>query len=328
VNTIPKDPDPRNLYYLEFVQLQRYGPTKDEIAHRFRRDSAEAVFEELKGYGFPVCEVCGANPTVGRHCPKDKPKVRQMGGDPKELPSIEDAATTFRDTMRTLEDYLEHALSLKESLQGRYFVGEGETEDNNIREVRGAQWHPHPYVVILIAASILEHQGNWGFVEHLLHKLHPRPSEANRQQLVRFIYGKKVDERGRPILKKNGQPIDSAGDGLLDRAKQVAALIRGKEAILRGRKGPDVPSWEQYAILYIRSLVDKGLSREEIARRELEEFERWKEGRVQSLREELEQTTLDQDEVTELEDEISRTEAEEHNEGEINRLYNLAKDLR
>ena len=328
MNTIPKDPDPRNLDYLKFVDLQRYGPTKDEIAHHFRRNSAEAVFEELKRYGFPVCEVCGANPTVGRHCPKDKPKVRQMGGNLKELPSIKDAATTFRDAIRTLEEYLEHALSLKEVLQGRYFMGEGETEDNNIREVRGAQWHPHPYVVILNAASILEHHCNWGHVERLLKELHPSPADANRQQIFRFIAGRKVDERGSAILNKEGRPHQDMGDGLLDRAKQVAALIRGKEEIAKGRKGPDVPSYKQYAILRIRSLVDKGLSRKEISRRELGDFERWKRGRVQSLREELEQTTLDQDGVAELEDEIRRAEAEEHDQGEINRLYDLAKDLK
>ena len=316
------------MLYLQLVDLQRYNYPEAQIASKLNRTSLRELFEELKGYGFPICEICGANPVVGRHCLKEKPKARRVEGDPEKLPAIENAATRFRDTIRTLGDHLEQALSLKEVLQGRYFLGEGETEGINIREVRGAQWHPHPHVVVLIATSILEHRDDWGFVEYLLKQLHPRPSEANRQQLVRFIYGRKVDNRGRAILDRNDRPQNS-GDGLLDRANQIAALVRGKVEIGRGRKGPNILSYEQHAILHIKSLVDKGFSRDQIARREREEFERLKEYHLQSLREELEleQANLSQDALQELEDEIRRTEAEEHDEDLFNRLYDLSKDL-
>jgi hypothetical protein len=329
VNTIPNDPDPRNLLYLRLVELQRRRPSETQIASCFERASAQEVFEELKGYGFPVCEVCGANPVEGSHCPRDKPKVRQMEGNREELPSIKDAATTFQDTIRTLEHYLEHSLNLKETLQGRYFVGEGEAQEHNIREARGAQWHPHPYVVILIAASILEHQGNWGYVERLLKELHPRPAEANRQQLFKFITGRKVDERGRPILNREGRPQDS-GDGLLDRAKQIAALIRGKAEIPPGRKGPYLHPYEQARISRIASLVDRRLSRKEIMRREREEFERDKEADLQELREELEaeKATLSKDAIEEYEREMRGVEEDEFNEDEFHRTYDLTKDLK
>jgi hypothetical protein len=330
VNTISqtKDPDPRNKLYLQLVGAQLRELTEVEIADYFKRASAQEVFEELKGYGFPVCEVCGANPVVGNHCPKDKPKARRIEGNPEELPSIKNAATTFRDTINTLEAYLEHALTLKETLQGRYFVGEGKTQEDNIREVRGAQWHPHPYLVVLIAVSILEHHGNWGFVERLLNELHPRPSEANRKQLYKFITGRKVDERGRPIPNKEGLPQDS-GDGFLDRAEQIAALMRGTAEIKRGRKGPDIPAYEHYGILHIRSLVDKGLSREEIMRREREEFEGWKEASLQDIREELEaeKAVLDQAGIEEYEHAIRQRAEEKYDEDEFYRLYNLTKDL-
>jgi hypothetical protein len=314
--------------YVKLVTLQMQQRKESEIAAEFEYGSAQEVFAELQGYGFPVCKVCGANPVVGVHCPPNKPKARRMEGVPEELPSIRNAATTFRDTISTLEVYLEQALSLKEALQGRYFVGEGETEESNIREVRGAQWHPHPYVVVLIAVSILEHHGNWGHVERLLKLLHLRADEANRQQLVRFLYGKVVDERGRPLRNKDGRPIDR-GDGLLDRARQIAALIRGKSEIKPGRKGPAMAPYEQFMVLETRSLLEKGLSREEIMRRDREDFERWKEASLQDLREELEaeKATLSQDAIEEYEREIRRVEEQKYDEDEFYRMYDLTKDL-
>jgi hypothetical protein len=152
--------------------------------------------------------------------PKKTRKARTAEGEAEELPPFANAATHLRDAIRTLEDpYLEHMISLKETLQGNYFVSEGETDKPSAREVRGAQWHPHPYEVILIAVSILERLGHWGHVERLIKELHPRPAEANRQLLVRYIYGRRVDDKGH--LQK------PEGDGLLDRAKQIAVLIRG-----------------------------------------------------------------------------------------------------
>jgi hypothetical protein len=139
MNTVPKDPDPRILKYLSFVEFQRYDPTDAEIARKFRRASAKEVFEELKGYGFPVCEVCGVTPVVGEHCKTSKrpSKARSAKGERQELPSVKNAATIFRDTIATLEVYLEHMLSLKESRQGGYYIDEGETEEDHIREARG-----------------------------------------------------------------------------------------------------------------------------------------------------------------------------------------------
>ena len=76
-------------------------------------------------------------------------------------------------------------MSLRETLQGDRFASEGETDETNIREVRGAQWHPHPYEVILIAVSILERRGNWAHVERLLKDL---DASSNLQNSLRSAF--------------------------------------------------------------------------------------------------------------------------------------------
>jgi hypothetical protein len=151
----------------------------------------------------------------------------------QELPSVKNAATIFKDTIAALEVYLENMLSLKERRQGGYYIDEGETEEDHTREARGGQWHPHPQLVVLIGAYVLqrcvyasERGDDWGSILQLLSKLHPRPSEANRQQLAQYLYGRQ--------RIKNGKLVPE-GDGFLNRARQIAALVRGEEG--RGTRG-------------------------------------------------------------------------------------------
>ncbi|MCA1718966.1 MAG: hypothetical protein LC781_19770 [Actinobacteria bacterium] len=307
------------------------GQSEAEVAKNAKFNSVEDMYFRLKRWGLPGLLPQEESEEASKA--DGKRKAQGAEGERQELPPFANAATHLRDTIHTLEDpYLEHMISLKEILQGRYFIGEGETGEANMREVRGMQWHPHPYEVVLIAVSILERQGNWGHVERLLKELHPRPAEANRQQLVRFIYGRMVNARGRPLLNKQDKPIDR-GDGLLDRAAQVAALIRGKAEIGRGAKGPAIPSHEQFLVLHMRSLVEKGLSREEVAKREREEFERWKLETKQSVLEELElaKQGLDENEFAsewrDAHDYLQELEEETFDEDEFNRMWRLSKDL-
>jgi hypothetical protein len=135
--------------------------------------------------------------------------------------------------------------------------------------------------------SILEHQGNWWHIERLLNELHPRPAKANRQQLVRCIYGRAVDENGQPKLDKGGRWKDEK-DGLLHRARQIATLIRGAPELPTGPKPTHITSLDQYEAWRLRPLIEQGLSDEEIEEREREEFKRLKLEAKQSVLQELE----------------------------------------
>jgi hypothetical protein len=305
-----------------FLLRKQGSDTEAEVAHIAGFGSADAMHQQLSAWGF------GGLLPPGEKRPRETRKAQSVEGTREELPPIRNTATTFRDTIRTLEVYLEQATTLKETTKGRYFIDEGGTDEGNVREARGVQWHPHPYVVALIAVSILEHRGDWGFVEHLIDELHPKPAEANRQQLVRFIYGKKVDAKGRPILNKEGRPVDY-GDGLLDRAKQVATLIRGKPKIPPGVKSPAIPSHDQFTALYMRSLADEGFSQEQVLQSFREGWERWKVEQLQSLREEQQaaKAASDQATVDEIEQEIRLTEGEEYDEGDFYRIWGLSRYL-
>lgn len=278
---------------LWFARMQDVD-SEEELATKAGFPSVEAMHANLQNWGLG-----GMLPARTMSKPVRKSRAPNVQGGAQELPSLKDAATTFRDTIRTLEDYLEQVTTLKETLRGDYFIGEGETEESNIREVRGAQWHPHPYVVILVATSILEHHGNWGFVERLLNELHLKPTEANRQQLVRYIYGRAVDENGRPKRNKDGK-WKREGDGLLDRAKQIAALIRGAPKVRTGQKPSPITSLDQYEAWRIKQLIGQGLSQDEVERRAREEFEHSKMRVQQNILEELElaKRTLSEEEFT------------------------------
>jgi hypothetical protein len=103
----------------------------------------------------------GLVPLTEEKRPKDVRERKACTVEPEaqELPPDTNAAAMFGDSIRTLETYLEHVISLKERLQGPYFIDEGETEEDNVREARGGQRHPHPYLVALIGAYVLEHPG-------------------------------------------------------------------------------------------------------------------------------------------------------------------------
>jgi hypothetical protein len=283
IDSLPKEQ--REKAYKQVARLwaarMQGTNSEEELAHEADFPSVESMRVNLQNWG-----LVGMLPETSR--PTRKPRVPNFGGGVRELPPFANAATHLRDTIRTLESpYLEAMLALKETLQGRYFVGKGETEETNISEVRGAQWHPHPYEVVLIAVSILERQGDWWHVERLLKELHPTPAEANRQKLVRYIYGRAVDENGRPKRTKEGRWKDEK-DGLLHRAKQIATLIRGAHEVPTGPKPTDITSLDQYEAWRLRSLIEQGLPDEEIEERAREEFERSKLETKQSVLEDLE----------------------------------------
>ncbi len=134
IDSLPKD---RRKKAYEAVALlwaaRMLGITsEEELAKKAKFPSVDAMHVNLQNWG-----LVGMLPETSR--PTRQPKVPKFEGEAQELPPYANAATHLRDTIRTLESpYLEHMLSLKETLQGRYFVGEGKTDEPNIREVRRA----------------------------------------------------------------------------------------------------------------------------------------------------------------------------------------------
>jgi hypothetical protein len=302
IDSLPKDrrEEAHKQVALFWAARMQGISSEEKLAEKADFPSVEAMRVNLQNWG-----LVGMLPETSRSTRQSK--VPKFESEIQELPPFANAATHVRDTIRTLESpYLEHMLSLKETLQGRYFVGKGETDEPNMSERRGAQWHPHPYEVVLIAVSILERQGNWWHIERLLNELHPGPAKANRQQLVRCIYGRAVDENGRPKRTPEGRWKDEK-DGLLHRVKQIATLIRGVQELPTGPKPTAITSLDQYEAWRLRPLIEQGLSDAEIEERAQEEYEHSKLQTKQSMLEELELARQ-----TLSEEEFARESSETH----------------
>jgi hypothetical protein len=315
-----------------FLQLnvgRRIGQEEQWVADRFDFGSVEAMYIELRRCGFPEWAVHKEG-----QLSEDSNLARQrdpqhLAAEADELPSATNADASFRTTVRTLEYYLEHVSDLKETRRGKLFIGEGPSGET-YREARGGQWHPHPYLVALIGAYVLEHcvytserYGDWGSILRLLNELHPRPSEANSKQLANLLYGR--------LRLKNGKLVPE-GDGFLNRARQIAALVRGAHEVPSGIKNPAVKQLDQVWAWHTEGLVKQGLSRKEILEKEREEFELWKREARRSVLAELEseKQTLDDNEFTQLSrnahEYLQQLVETTFDEEEFNRIWSLYKD--
>ena len=129
-------PDNREQAYRQVGMVcvfRSQGLSEDEIAEKARFDSVEDMYFRLNRWGLP-----GLLPESEKTVtPPRERKAHSAKGERQQLPTIENAATTFEDTIATLKVYLEHTISLKETRQGGYFIDEGETEEDHIREARG-----------------------------------------------------------------------------------------------------------------------------------------------------------------------------------------------
>jgi hypothetical protein len=214
VVTIPNKPDPRNFKYLQLVQLQLDGKNKAEIATYFGCPSAEEVFAELKGHGFPVCEVCGANPVVSEHCRQPAPP-RAAAGETLAAPAT--AASLFREALATLSaeiTQLEHWHMIYDEagrfdttfeaggtyvvpLAAREFMTEAQLEalgalddspavkEAHLKAFKGVTHMPIGPVVPLIAAYVLTGHP----IEPLVEALRQHPEAANLEQIEALVRG-------------------------------------------------------------------------------------------------------------------------------------------
>ena len=209
--SIQRTPDSRVLKYLQFYQKRLDGRSESEIAAALEADSPAELYAELKDYGFPVCEVCGATPVKGSHCgaPETKHERQARGSGPeKELPPATAATPLFEEAIEALSYAVENLAHRREHIQGgRFVVGEVYAEpvcvprssitdaewrtlcdpydidpdargfwdhDSGIKNAVGAASTPAPPLPLLIGVY-----ARWsGHLGDLVRALYPEPSRA------------------------------------------------------------------------------------------------------------------------------------------------------
>ena len=260
IDTLPKDAREDAYRQVGMVcAFRSQGLAEDEVADKAKFDSVGDMYFRLKRWGLsglvPLEEESEETSETAR-----ERKARQVEGESEELPPPTNATTDFETAVSSLGMRITYIASLKETLQGKRFMSEaagGATEGVAGRGAMGGRWFPHPDLTILIAACVLESVGHAPVLERLLGELHPEPLEANRKQLLRFVHGIDLDAKGGP---------KDRGDGFVQRALQVAALIRGMREIPPGVKPPRLDATEQLIAWSIRARIEGGLSEEEAAR--------------------------------------------------------------
>ena len=222
-------------------------------------------------------------------------KARRGGGEPEELPLVADAIDLFRWALHTLEDDLAYIRHHRETLQDGRFVAtvfypkeEGLFPDVYRRELvsperweeicaehgmdpastgvihvpvdrlwlRGASPFPTQPVVRLIAAYLLC-ASTWPEVERLLEMLHPKPGEANREQIRRLLTG--------------DTPRRRRDDALRPIAKRIARLVRGG-AVKQGLNAGRIAPFEHSAAAFWRDERERGVPEGEIRRVLIEDY--------------------------------------------------------
>ena len=222
-------------------------------------------------------------------------KARRGGGVSEELPHAVDAIGLFRRALHTLEGDLAYIRHHREVLQDNRFVatafypkeevpfpdvyrrdlvsperwveicaehGKDPASTDVIHVpvdrhwLRGASPFPTEPVVRLIAAYLLC-ASTWPEVERLLEMLHPKPSEANREQIERLLTG--------------DTPRRRRDDALRPIAKRIARLVRGG-AVKRGLNAGRIVPFEHSAAAFWRDERERGVPEEEIRRVLIEDY--------------------------------------------------------
>lgn len=216
--------------------------SEEELARIAGFPSVEAMRSRLEVWG-----LTGLLPSGTKAKPVGKRKARSAEGEPLELPSPTNAIPLFENTVRFIEGEITHIASLKETLQGGRFMSEfaGEASEGvTERMVGGGHWFPNRDLTRLIGSCLVEYGCNPATVERLLEALHPKPTEANREELGHFLYGR---------------------EGLARKVSQIAALIRGAQTIGRGPKREAIDATEHAIVLKIRARLEDGISEQEVA---------------------------------------------------------------
>jgi hypothetical protein len=281
--SIQKNPDPRDLRYIQFVSDRLHGLSETDIAQQFGFESPKALYQRLSKDGYPVCPGCGTASVTGKHCEPHK-RQRNPGagtGQCRQLPSAAQAADLFREQLESLlreVDELEHQ---DEVLQDGRVVATGVYSANaawvprtdNSEEWRaryerygqdpstdgfwatdvvlkapaGAARNPSKSLTTLIGVYAL----SGGDMEPLLNVLYPgEPSEETLERIRDRVEGEKKPDKV---------------DGVKTVAGQLATLVRG--GTIEGAPPAPLTPEEHDVACFITQLREEGHSEDEILRR-------------------------------------------------------------
>jgi hypothetical protein len=260
-----------------FLLRQRGIDSEDEVAIRSGFGSADAMHQQLSAWGFAgLLPPHRAQQALKSKLPEMAPERKARGSGPEtDLPPAANAMSIFQGAIEKLSDFVERLPLRKEHRQGERFVvtyakplmeppepgeeyGYLETsadvkpgEHGNIsimldqayyrRVAGGASRHPDDGLVAAIATALL----TGTTTDELLEVLHRAPTQDDRKQ-ARVLF-------------------EEHRDSLKNRARQLAALIRGYPIGRGQRTNAASKEWHLAAWVVQERLVYK-YSDDEIAR--------------------------------------------------------------
>jgi hypothetical protein len=262
---------------LVFLKRWKGGESEEKIAIDAGFGSADAMHQQLSAWGFT-----GLLPQhKGGTAQKTTTENKASGSGPlADLPPAANAMSIFRGAIDKLSVFVERLPSRREQRQGRRFVASyakprsealepGEnyayieappdaqrdehgvvsfTLDKSYRRIPGgASRYPDEGLAAPIAAALL----TGTTTDELLDALHPAPTQ-------------KIREQARALFEGDTDPMKRR-DSLKNRARQLAALIRGYPIGPGNRTTPVSKEW-QSAAWAVQERVGYGYSEEEIAR--------------------------------------------------------------
>jgi hypothetical protein len=97
-----KNPDSRDLRYLQFVTDRMHGHSDKQIANKLVSGPPTLLYRQLANDGYPVCPACGAAPIDKKHSCESKRQPGSGTGKSSELPDTARASELIADTLRSL----------------------------------------------------------------------------------------------------------------------------------------------------------------------------------------------------------------------------------
>jgi hypothetical protein len=289
-----KNPDSRDLRYLQFVTDRINGHPDEQIADKLVRGAPADLYRRLADDGYPVCPACGAAPVKGRHCAS--PYWRNPGagtGQRRELPPPARAVGLFQGRLEALQALLRDAEDLEhrqEVYQDRRFPGadvyEGTLVFSRFRQDKDGrrlenyseeEWQQ----LCKQYDQDPQEEGFWVMDSVLKAPTEAAPVPPEPLPTLIGVYavaGGEIEallealypgEPSREVLEEvrkcvEGKKRPDKKDGLKTLARQLAVLVRGGR--LEGAPRPALSSAEHDAACFITQLREEGRSEEEILR--------------------------------------------------------------
>ena len=285
-----KNPDSRDLRYLQFVTDRMNGHSDEQIANKLISGPPTSLYRLLANDGYPVCPACGAAPIDKKHSCESKRQPGLGTGKSSELPDPSLASELFADTLRSLLARVADLEPRHESSQDGRIVGTDtfvgslylerryEQKGKVVENFSEEQWNElcarhgqNPTVEgfwvegdgLKRAAGAARHPAEPlttligvyaladGDMNRLLETLYPgTPTQETLEAIEKRVEGKKKPDKM---------------DGLKALARQLATRVRGQE--LSGAPAPGLTPVEHDAACYITMLREEKFSEEEIAKK-------------------------------------------------------------